>query len=226
LLRADGSCARLRFRAAIKSITTLERLTNQLVNKAESDVVSGIDESEDAYRASRTIVSAFAVGAIGLALLLGRTISWSLIGPIGEIGARLRHIAAGEFAQRVSVANRDELGELATNINRTSDQLGQLYTDLNAEKERSEALLLNTLPRRTLALVLAPCTALCDAGAGRRLVHAIYRQPSVPGNGGTDMVWSSPLTGIGDFRLGLAGCQRKNLIAQVRRAALATRRSH
>jgi HAMP domain-containing protein len=128
-------------------VEALERLTNQLVNKAESDVVSGIDESEDAYRASRSIVSVFAVGAIALALLLGRTISWSLIGPLGEIGARLRYIAAGEFAQRVSVANRDELGELATNINRTSDQLGQLYTDLNAEKERSEALLLNTLPR-------------------------------------------------------------------------------
>jgi class 3 adenylate cyclase/CHASE3 domain sensor protein len=126
---------------------SLERLTNQLVNKAESDVVSGIDESEDAYRASRIIVIGFAIGAIALALLLGRTISWSMIGPLDEIGARLRLIAGGDFGQRVSVANRDELGELAINVNRTSEQLGQLYTDLNAEKERSEALLLNTLPR-------------------------------------------------------------------------------
>jgi class 3 adenylate cyclase len=126
---------------------SLERLTNQLVNKAESDVVSGIDESEDAYRTSRITVIGFAVGAIALALLLGRTISWSMIGPLGEIGARLRRIAAGEFAQQVRVTNRDELGELATNVNRTSEQLGQLYTELNAEKERSEALLLNTLPR-------------------------------------------------------------------------------
>jgi class 3 adenylate cyclase/CHASE3 domain sensor protein len=126
---------------------SLERLTNQLVNKAESDVVSGIDESADAYRTSRLTVIAFAVGAIALALLLGRTISWSLIGPLGEIGARLRNIAAGDFAQRVGVVNRDELGELATNVNRTSEQLGQLYSDLNAEKERSESLLLNMLPR-------------------------------------------------------------------------------
>jgi len=126
---------------------SLERLTNQLVNKAESDVVSGIDESEEAYRTSRVVVIGFAVGAIALALLLGRTISWSLVGPIGEIGARLHRIAAGEFVQQVEVANRDELGELATNVNRTSEQLGRLYTDLNAEKERSEALLLNTLPQ-------------------------------------------------------------------------------
>jgi class 3 adenylate cyclase/CHASE3 domain sensor protein len=126
---------------------SLERLTNQLVNKAESDMVSGIDESEEAYRTSRLMVAGFAIGAIALALLLGRTISWSLIGPIGEIGARLRHIAAGDFGQRVGVANRDELGELATNVNRTSEQLGRLYGDLNTEKERSEALLLNILPR-------------------------------------------------------------------------------
>lgn len=126
---------------------SLERLTNQLVNKAESDGVSGIDDSQDAYRTARFVVVAVAIGAIALALLLGRTISWSLIGPIGEIGARLRRIAAGDFDQRVGIANRDELGELASNVNRTSEQLGRLYSDLNTEKERSEALLLNTLPR-------------------------------------------------------------------------------
>jgi len=103
---------------------SLERLTNQLVNKAESDVVSGIDESEEAYQTSRVTVIGFAVGAIVLALVLGRTISRSLIGPIGVIGSRLRNIAGGDFTQRIGIANRDELGELATNVNRTSEQLG------------------------------------------------------------------------------------------------------
>jgi CHASE3 domain sensor protein len=151
---------------------SLERLTNQLVNKAESDVVSGIDESEDAYRTSRVIVIGFAVGAIALALLLGRTISWSIIGPIGEIGARLRHIAAGEFVERVDVANRDELGELATNVNRTSEQLGRLYTDLNAEKERSEALLLNTLPRAIVDRLHRGETVIADRIAAATILFS------------------------------------------------------
>src|SRR5271156_4192778 len=60
----------------------LERLTNELVNKAEADVVAGIEASGEAYRTSQAIVVAFVVGAIALALVLGRTISWSLIGPI------------------------------------------------------------------------------------------------------------------------------------------------
>ena len=46
--------------------------------------------------------------------------------------------------------------------------------------------------------------------------------PLVPGNGGADMVRASVFAGSSDFLLRLAGCQSKDLIAQVRRAAPAT----
>src|SRR5215831_4141582 len=85
----------------------LERLTNELVNKAEADVVASIEANGEAYRTSQTIVIAFALGAIVLALILGRTISLSLIGPIREIDTRLNEIASGDFTQRLSVGNRD-----------------------------------------------------------------------------------------------------------------------
>src|SRR5882724_3475905 len=108
----------------------LERLTNELVNKAEADVVAGIEASGEAYHTSQRIVIAFALGAILLALILGRTISLSLVGPIREIDARLSEIAAGDFTQHVAVGNRDELGALASNVNRMSEQLGDLYHQL------------------------------------------------------------------------------------------------
>ena len=119
----------------------LERLTNELVNKAEADVVAGIEASGEAYRTSQTIVVAFAVGAIALALILGRTISLSLTGPIREIDTRLNEIASGDFIQRVIVGNRDELGALAANVNRTSEQLGDLYRQLEAASEHKSAFL-------------------------------------------------------------------------------------
>ena len=75
----------------------LERLTNQLVNKAEADMVAGIEASKQAYENSQYIVIAFALGSIALALALGYTISWSMIGPVKEIEARLSRIAAGDF---------------------------------------------------------------------------------------------------------------------------------
>jgi signal transduction histidine kinase/CheY-like chemotaxis protein len=108
----------------------LERITNQLVNRAEANMVTGIEASDQAYATSRWIVVAFALGSIVLALILGYAMSLSLIGPVTEVEARLKQIAAGDFSQRVHVINRDELGALAANVNRTSEQLGCLYQKL------------------------------------------------------------------------------------------------
>jgi len=119
----------------------LERLTNQLVNKAEADAVAGIEASTDAYETARWIVIGFAVGSIALALGLGYAISWSLVGPVKEIETRLDEVAAGQFAQRVHVVNRDELGALASNVNRMCEELGRLYQQLElASKHKSQFL--------------------------------------------------------------------------------------
>jgi signal transduction histidine kinase/DNA-binding response OmpR family regulator len=119
----------------------LERLTDELVNRAEADVVSVIEASGNAYRSAQTIVIAFAVGAIVLALVLGRTISWSLIGPIRKIDATLGEIAAGDFTRRVAVGNRDELGALGANVNRMSERLGNLYQQLETASAHKSAFL-------------------------------------------------------------------------------------
>jgi len=58
------------------------------------------------------LVIGFALASILLALALGYIISWSLIGPVKQIEAQLKHVAAGHFTHRVDVVNRDELGTL------------------------------------------------------------------------------------------------------------------
>ena len=119
----------------------LEHLTNQLVNKAEADMVAGIEASNQAYATSQWIVIAFALGSIVLALILGYAISWSLIGPVKEIEGRLNQIAAGDFTGRVHVINQDELGALAANVNRMCEELGHLYRQLEvASKHKSQFL--------------------------------------------------------------------------------------
>ena len=122
----------------------LERLTNQLVNLAEAEMISGIDASQQVYARAWWIVVAIALGSVLLALALGYVISWSLIGPVTEIKARLRSIAAGDFAGRVEVASRDELGELADNLNRTAGKLGLLYEQLEAASRHKSQFLANT----------------------------------------------------------------------------------
>jgi signal transduction histidine kinase/HAMP domain-containing protein len=108
----------------------LERLMNQLVNRAEADMVASIEASDTAYTKSRRIVIGFAVGSIALALVLGYAISWSVVGPVQQMDARFEEIAAGNFSQRIAVPNRDELGTLAGNLNRMSEELGRLYQQL------------------------------------------------------------------------------------------------
>jgi signal transduction histidine kinase len=121
----------------------LERITNQLVNKAEADMVASIEAGESAYLASRWTVVGFAIGSIGLALVLGYAISWSLIEPVARMNSRLREIAAGDFSRHVTVRNRDELGTLAANLNRMSDELGRLYDQIEAANRHKSEFLAN-----------------------------------------------------------------------------------
>jgi signal transduction histidine kinase/DNA-binding response OmpR family regulator len=121
----------------------LDELTNQLVARADADANADIRASRAAYRDAQILFLVFAGASIALALVLGRIISLSLTRPIGEIEARLGEIAGGDFTQRVGVANRDELGALAANINRTSQELGRLYQELVTASQHKSAFLAN-----------------------------------------------------------------------------------
>jgi signal transduction histidine kinase len=121
----------------------LERLTDQLVNRAEADMVAGIEASKQAYATSQWMVIAFALGSIVLALILGYVISWSLIGPVKEIEGRLNQIAIGDFTKRVHVVNQDELGTLAANVNRMCEELGRVYQQLEAASKHKSQFLAN-----------------------------------------------------------------------------------
>jgi signal transduction histidine kinase len=119
----------------------LERLTNELVNKAESDMVISIEASHEAYAASQRAVTVFVVASILLALLLGYSISSSIVRPVRQMEARMREIAAGDFFNEVVVPNRDELGALANDLNRMSEQLGRAHSELEtASRHKSEFL--------------------------------------------------------------------------------------
>jgi signal transduction histidine kinase len=121
----------------------LERLTNELVNKAEAGMVERVERGHQAYMTSRWVVMGFAVGSVGLALLLGYALSWSLIAPVLRMDMQFHQIAQGDFSPRVEVPNRDELGTLAANLNRTTEELGQLYQQLEAASRHKSQFLAN-----------------------------------------------------------------------------------
>jgi len=121
----------------------LERLTNELVNKAEADMVARIDEGQQGYVESRRLVIAIAIGSILLALALGYAISWSLLVPVRRMDVRFNEIAAGDFTAELSVPNRDEFGALAANLNRMNTELARLYHQLEAANRHKSEFLAN-----------------------------------------------------------------------------------
>jgi signal transduction histidine kinase len=130
-----------RRREAEALTSDLRQHATLLANATRAEIDDLITRNASAYERSRDLFIGAAVAAIVLALFLGFVLSWSLIGPIQRIDSRLKGIAAGDFSEHVDVDNRDELGELAANVNRMNDELRRLYTELEAaSRHKSEFL--------------------------------------------------------------------------------------
>jgi signal transduction histidine kinase len=129
--RAEALAIELQTRArSLAELTTTT--TNQL-----------IVQNGSLYASSRNLLVGVAAGSVLLALLLGLTLSWSLVEPIRRTETRLAEIASGNFSEHVDVANRDELGALAANVNRMNDELQRLYRELEAASQHKSEFLAN-----------------------------------------------------------------------------------
>lgn len=129
----------LQFAEAGPLAERLEREMNELVNRAEAEMLDNIDASHALYERSRWTFTVFGLASSALALALGFAISRSLTAPVAQMDQRLREIAAGNFERHVEVVNRDELGTLGENLNAMSDRLGELYRQLDRAKRDSES---------------------------------------------------------------------------------------
>jgi signal transduction histidine kinase len=109
--------------------------------RTETDVL--IAQNRSAYSSSRNLFIGVGAGSIALALGLGLVLSWSVIGPIQRTEGRLAEIAAGDFTKHVDVANRDELGSLARNLNKMNDDLRRLYEQLETVSRHKSEFLAN-----------------------------------------------------------------------------------
>jgi signal transduction histidine kinase len=123
--------------------STLERNAYTLVNLAESSMIEQVDTSARAFRISQAMLIAAALVSVVLALLLGYSLSSSLISPIKVVQERLGKIALGELDQSIDIDNRDELGDLAKNVNRMSSDLHRLYLELEEANRHKSAFLAN-----------------------------------------------------------------------------------
>jgi signal transduction histidine kinase len=134
---------RLQAERAAPVADRLERLANELVNKAEAEMFAYVDQGDADYRTARNAIVGVAIAAVLLALALGYTISWSVIRPVRAMDERFSEMARGDFSRHVAVYNRDELGTLAGNLNRMNDEGGRLTRELTAANRHKSEFLTN-----------------------------------------------------------------------------------
>ncbi|MEZ4861591.1 MAG: ATP-binding protein [Caldilineaceae bacterium] len=90
------------------------------------DTAPGRNPIEAAYIRRTTWAVLFsALGAAGLALLLGSWVARTLTRPLRTLTTAIHAMATGELQQEVEVQSQDELGELAAAFNRMSAELAQ-----------------------------------------------------------------------------------------------------
>jgi signal transduction histidine kinase len=119
----------------------LNQLARVLSNRTTAKTDGLIAQNAESFTSSRDLFIGVAVAAIILASLLGLVLSWSVVGPIQRIDSRLAAIASGDFSGHVDVPNRDELGALATNVNRMNDELRRLYRELEETSQHKSEFL-------------------------------------------------------------------------------------
>jgi signal transduction histidine kinase len=139
---ASGRVPSLRTKAELLAIDLNQHAT-ELANAMTAKTDAVIAQNASAYENSRDLFIGVAAGAIVLALLLGFVLSWSVTGPIQRIDSRLAAIASGDFSGHVDATNRDELGALAANVNRMSDELRRLYRELETASQHKSDFLAN-----------------------------------------------------------------------------------
>jgi len=114
---------------------------DELVSITQADTANLIAQNRAAYLGSQHLFIGVAAGSVFVALMLAVILSRALTVPIRKMDTRLAAIGSGDFSGHVDVVNRDELGTLATNLNRMNDELGRLYEELeNASRHKSEFL--------------------------------------------------------------------------------------
>jgi two-component system sensor histidine kinase BaeS len=98
-----------------------------------------------------------AVGATGIALLIGVFLARTISRPVRELTAGTQIVAQGTLGHQVPVRTRDELGELAASFNRMSADLAQ-STELRRQMTADIAHELRT----PLSLIMGYTEALSD----------------------------------------------------------------
>ena len=117
---------------------------------ARAEVASARDEAAGARRA----VLAITLAALGIAVAVAWHLTRTVVGPVRRLTRGANAIREGRFSERIDVASRDELGELAAAFNQMAEDLSEFRRTNIGEVVRAKNTLEATLEALPDAVVL------------------------------------------------------------------------
>jgi signal transduction histidine kinase len=112
-----------------------------LANRSDQRRRALLAANKSSYIHSRNLLIGVGAGSFALAVALGLLLAASVVAPLRRIRGQLAAITGGDFAGHAEVANRDEIGALAADVNGMSDELQRAYRELElASEHKSEFL--------------------------------------------------------------------------------------
>jgi signal transduction histidine kinase len=121
--------------------TSFTNALGALANKTGGHLDALIAANRRSYIDSRNLLIGVGAGSFALAVALGLLLAASVVAPLRRVRGQLAAIAGGDFAGHAEIANRDEIGALAADVNRMSDELRRLYGELEmASRHKSDFL--------------------------------------------------------------------------------------
>jgi HD-GYP domain-containing protein (c-di-GMP phosphodiesterase class II) len=124
----------------------------------DTDARLGVIAIQDEHAALRSVAEMrrqtvfISLLATTFALLIGFLFAKQLTQPVRDLAEAAQRIAAGNFAQRITVRSRTELGALGDSFNQMTDQLEQFIEDLRRAAEENRQLFLGTVKSLAAAI--------------------------------------------------------------------------
>jgi two-component system sensor histidine kinase ResE len=130
-----------RFGEPMLSVTVpIVRGSTTIGNLVLSSPVQGVNMAIDAVR---YLILYAAAGSIVLSTIVAYTAARSIARPVNEISDVALRMVEGDLQQQIPVKSGDEIGQLATNLNRMASALDQTIKALGSEKAKIENVLAN-----------------------------------------------------------------------------------
>ncbi|MBZ5515764.1 MAG: response regulator [Acidobacteriia bacterium] len=127
----DWEALQLRLDTQVKQIgQTTGALTESIDRDVAAERARMLEEIGHVVRNGVLTVVLTGLAIVGLATLLGYSLTRRIASPLGHLVVASRAIASGDFDHRVEIAGQDELADLGRVFNDTASKLRDLYNDL------------------------------------------------------------------------------------------------